>query len=104
MRKLVFLAVLAVIGAGQSKADPVACTANTVAFYEANITTLSNACSIGGLSFYDFSGGTAGTTSSGPGPSPFNASQIELTPTTGGFIITPLSATGFQASATGVVD
>src|SRR5271163_3408788 len=43
MRKLMFLVALGVIGAGQMKADPL-CTANTLAFYETNITTLANGC------------------------------------------------------------
>lgn len=50
MRKLLFLIALGIIGAGQIKADPL-CTANTLAFYEATITTQANGCNIGGLNF-----------------------------------------------------
>jgi hypothetical protein len=107
MRKLMFLVVLSIIGAGQMKADP-ACTANTAAFYETNITTHANACSIGGLDFWLFNSANAGTTASGPGSSPFDPTQIEITPVSGssgiGLVITPLNTNGFQATATGVRD
>jgi hypothetical protein len=107
MRKLMFLIVLSIIGAGQMKADP-ACTPNTAAFYEANITSHASACSIGGLDFWLFNGANAGTLPSGPGSSPFTPAQIEITPVSGssgvGLMITPLTANGFQATATGVRD
>jgi hypothetical protein len=106
VRKLLFVIALGIIGASQVKADP-ACVANTLAFYEANITTAANGCSIGSLNFWDFNTGAFGTSSSGPG-STFNASQIMLTPVTNGgsfgFMITPVSTNGFQATATGVRD
>lgn len=107
MRKLLFVIALAVIGAGQIKADPL-CTTDTLASYMANITTHANSCSIGGLSFWLFNAANAGTSASGPGSTPFNPSQIELTPVSGpsgiGFLITPINANGFQSTATGVRD
>lgn len=106
MRKLLFLVALGIIGAGQLKADP-ACTVNTLAFYESNITSAANGCSIGNLNFWDFNTGAFGTSASGPG-STFNASQIMLTPVSSGgsagFTITPVSTNGFQATTTGVRD
>ena len=107
MRKLLFLIALGIIGAGQMKADP-ACTANTAAFYETNITSHASACSIGGLDFWLFNGANAGALPSGPGSSPFTPAQIEITPVSGpsgvALMITPLNANGFQATATGVRD
>ena len=83
MHKIMFLVVLSVIAAGRLKADPI-CVANTLAFYEANITSASTACSIGGLDFSLFNGSNAGITHSGPN-SGLNTSEIELTPVAGGF-------------------
>jgi hypothetical protein len=103
MRKLMFLAILGIFGAAGLKADPM-CTTNTVAYYEANITSVATACSIGNLNFSLFNEGNAGTTSSGSTSSPFNASQIDITPVAGGIMISPLSTSGFQATATGVAD
>jgi hypothetical protein len=103
MRKLMFLIVLSIIGAGQIKADPL-CPTATVAFYETSFTSHANACSIGGLDFWAFNGPNAGTSASGPGSTPFNPTQIEITPVSGGITITPLNVNGFQATATGVED
>lgn len=104
MRKLMFLVALGVIGAGQMKADPL-CTANTLAFYETNITTQANGCNIGALNFWLFNAANAGTSASGPGSAPFNPTQIEVTPVSGpsgvGFLITPINVNGFLATATG---
>ena len=89
------------------KADPL-CTANTLASYMANITTQANGCSIGGLNFWLFNAANAGTTASGPGSTPFNPSQIEVTPVSAmggvGFLIAPINVNGFQATATGIED
>jgi hypothetical protein len=107
MRKLMFLVVFGLIGAGQMKADPT-CTPGTLASYETNITTQANGCTIGGLNFWLFNGSNAGTGASGPGSTPFNASQFEVTPVAGiggvGFLITPINTNGFEATATGVED
>jgi hypothetical protein len=107
VRKLLFLVALGILGAGQLKADP-ACMPNTLAFYESNVTSAASGCSIGNLNFYGFNSGDFGTSPSGPGSSPFDASQILLTPvssgTSGGFVITPVNTNGFQATATGVRD
>jgi hypothetical protein len=103
MRKLMFLIVLSIIAAGQIKADPL-CPTATVAFYETSFTSHANACSIGGLDFWAFNGPNAGTSASGPGSTPFNPTQIEITPVSGGITITPLNVNGFQATATGVED
>ena len=106
MRKLMFLVVFSIIGAGQMKADP-ACTPNTVAFYEATYTSQANACSIAGLDFYNFNSGDFGVAgNSGPGTAPFTAASIDITPVNGpggvGFLITPAST--LQATQTGVRD
>jgi hypothetical protein len=81
---------------------------NTLAYYEANITSAASGCSIGNLNFFDFNTGDFGAFPSGPGSSPFTASQIMLTPVntsgSGGFMITPVSTNGFQATTTGVRD
>jgi hypothetical protein len=107
VRKLLFLVVLGIIGAGQLKADP-ACMTNTLAFYESNITSAASGCSIGTLNFWNFNTGDFGTFPSGPGSAPFDASQILLTPVSSGgsfgFLITPVNTNGFQATATGARD
>jgi hypothetical protein len=109
-RLLLLAAVVALLGAGQLRADTLdsACTANTLAYYETNVTTQANGCSVGGLNFYGFNASTSGTTNSGPGSTPFTPSQIEITPVSNsngsGFLIAPLTPNGFEATATGYED
>jgi len=87
MRKLIFLVVLGIIGAGQVKADS-ACVTGSVATY----ATLAS-CNYGGLDFSGFNDSIAAS----PPLAGFTASNITITPTTGptgdmGFVITPTSA------------
>ena len=101
MRKLMFLVVLATIGAGQMKATPVVRAQPNVAFYEATYTSQANGCSIAGLDFYNFNSGDFGVAgNSGPGTAPFTAASVDITPVNGpggvGFLITPVST--FQAT------
>jgi hypothetical protein len=108
MRRLLLLIALSVMGAGQMKATPLACsTGQTLAYYETTYTSQASACSIAGLDFYDFSSGAFGVLgNSGPGTTPFTTASISITPVNSasgvGFMITPTST--FQATATGVRD
>ena len=85
-------------GTDKSSSD-IARQANTLAFYETNITTHANACSIGGVDFYLFNGSIlcrhhfqwSWVVSFYP-----NASEIEITPVAGGITITPLNDKAFR--------
>jgi hypothetical protein len=84
MRKLVFLAILGIVAAGQLKADS-ACVTGSVASY----STLTS-CNYGGLDFSGFNNSLAAS----PPLAGFTTSNITVTPTTGptgavGFVITP---------------
>jgi len=86
MRKLMFLVVLGIVGAGQLKADS-ACVTGSVAAY----ATVAS-CNYGGLDFSGFNDSLAAS----PGLAGFTAANITVTPTTGptgdvGFVITPAS-------------
>jgi hypothetical protein len=100
MRKLMFLIVLGIIGAGQVKADST-CVAASLATYVSQ-----GSCNIGGLDFSHFSTTSpAGLASAGP-TTGLTTSQIEITPTTVGgvgLIITFVGNTD-EAFATGAQD
>ena len=93
MRKLMFLAALGIIGAGQLKADS-ACVTSSVATY----ATLAS-CNYGGLDFSGFNDSLAAS----PGLAGFTTANITVTPTTGptgdvGFVITPASPTDWTTN------
>ncbi len=82
MRKVMFLVVLSIIGAGQLKADP-ACPTASFAYYVANFGSVSTACDIGTLAFSGFGSTTNGFNASGSS-SPGGEADLLITPITSG--------------------
>jgi len=97
MRKLLFLVVLGIMGAGQVKADST-CAVGTVLSY-ASVTS----CNFGGLDFSSFSD----IINASPGLAAFTAADLTVTPVSNangvGFVITPTAPADWatnQASQT----
>ena len=104
MRKLMFLVVLSIIGAGQVKAG--ACPTASLAFYVTNFASLSASCTIGSLSFSDFASGSNLFAGSGT-HSPDGEANLSITPITSGVNGVGLMLTapsGWTAGAGGALD
>jgi len=108
MRKVMFLVVLSIIGAGQLKADP-ACPTASLAFYVANFGAVATPCDIGTLAFSGFGAAANGFNSSGPASAGGEANLL-ITPILSGvdgvgLMLTYNSTTvTWTANATGALD